>query len=61
MAVFGMSLAMEDVLSRGRYMGIRRVGGVRAGVVEVDWVYNSMPPVPGQIYPAVEVKAVTRF
>ncbi len=61
LAVFGMSLAMEDVLLRGKYQGIRRVGGVRAGVIEVDWVYNSMPPVPGQIYPAVEVTAVTQF
>jgi hypothetical protein len=61
LAVFGMSLSMEDVLMRGTYQGIQRVGGVRAGVVAVDWVYNSMPPVPGQIYPAVEIRAVTEF
>ena len=27
MAVFGMALTMEDVLLRGTYQGIRRVGG----------------------------------
>lgn len=61
LAVFGMALTMEDVLLRGTYAGIRQVGPVRAGVVAVDWVYNSMPPVTGQIYPPVEIKPVTEF
>jgi len=61
LAVFGMALSMEDVLMRGTYQGIRRVGGIKAGVVEVEWVYNPMPPVPGQIYPPVELRAVTEF
>lgn len=61
MAVFSMALTMEDVLLRGTYRGIRRVGGIRAGVVEVDWVYNPMPPTAGQIYPPVELTAVTEF
>ncbi|HEY5269170.1 MAG TPA: pyridoxamine 5'-phosphate oxidase family protein [Anaerolineales bacterium] len=61
LAVFGMALTMEDVLMRGTYQGIRRVGGVKTGVVEVDWVYNPMPPVPGQVYPPVELQAVTAF
>ncbi len=60
-AVFGMSLSMEDVLMRGVFEGIRRVGGFRCGVVGVDWVYNSMPPVPQQIYPALGLEAVTDF
>lgn len=59
LAVFSMALTMEDVLLRGAYQGIRRVGGVKAGVVAVDWVYNPMPPVPGQVYPPVELRAVT--
>jgi hypothetical protein len=61
MTVFSMALTMEDVLLRGTYLGIRRVGGVNAGVVEVDWVYNPMPPVPGQVYPPVELKQVVEF
>jgi hypothetical protein len=58
LAVFSLALTMEDVLLRGKYLGMRRVGGVEAGVVKVDWVYNPMPPVPGQVYPPVEVQAV---
>jgi hypothetical protein len=61
LAVFNMALTMEDVLLRGKYLGIQRVGGLKVGVAEVDWVYNPMPPVPGQIYPPVELKAVKQF
>jgi len=61
LALFGMSLSMEDVLMRGTYQGLRRVGGVRAGVLEVDWLYNSMPPVPGQVYPPVALTSVREF
>jgi len=58
LALFGLSLSMEDVLLRGRYLGLRRVAGVRAGLLEVEWVYNSLPPVPGQVYPPVPLQAV---
>jgi hypothetical protein len=60
-AIFGMSLSMEDVLMRGDFLGVGRVGGVRCGRVRVNWVYNSMPPKPGQIYPQVDVEPVTAF
>lgn len=61
LALFAMSLSMEAVLMRGTYRGIQRVGGLRAGVVGIDWVYNSMPPLPGQVYPVIPVEAVTKF
>ena len=60
-AVFGMSLQMEDVLMRGEYQGLRRFAGVQCGVVKVDWVYNPMPPRPQQIYPKVKVEPVVTF
>ena len=58
-AMLGMSFDMEDVVTRGTYLGIQRVGGVRCGVLEVDWVYNPMPPIAGQIYPKLELKSVS--
>ena len=61
MAVFGLSFSMEDVLLRGNYTGIQRVGGIQCGVVEIDWVYNSMPPVPQQVYPPVAVNKIVEF
>ncbi len=60
-AVFAMALSMEDVLVRGVYQGVRRMGGVACGWVGVDWVYNSMPPTPMQIYPPLPLEAVTEF
>jgi hypothetical protein len=58
LAAFGMTLKMEDVLVRGTYAGIRRICGIRCGQVDVDWVYNSMPPAPGRIFPPAECAAV---
>ena len=50
-ALYGMSLNMETVLVRGEFQGFKRLAGMLVGVLNIDWVYNSMPPVPGQIYP----------
>jgi hypothetical protein len=60
-AVLGMSLQMEDVLMRGPYLGVRKVWGIPCGEMKVNWVYNSMPPNPGQIYPETPLEAVTLF
>jgi uncharacterized pyridoxamine 5'-phosphate oxidase family protein len=61
LAVFGMTLNMEDVLLRGEYKGIQTIAGLPCGIVEIDYVYNGMPPVPGQVYPPIPLKAVTKF
>ncbi len=61
LAIFGMSLKMEDVLVRGVFQGTRRIGGIRCAVVQIDWVYNSMPPIPGRIYPAPPLEPVRDF
>lgn len=60
-AMLGMALTMEDVLVRGVYTGVQRRAGLSCAGVQVDWVYNAMPPVPGQIYPPLEQQSVTRF
>ena len=61
LAVFGLSLEMEDVLLRGRFNGLQRIGGQHCGSVTIDWAYNAMPPVPGQIYPPLPLETVTEF
>ncbi len=60
-AVFGLTMSMEDVLIRGTYRGMAPYRMVRLGVVDIDWVYNSMPPCHGQIYPAVPLRPVLDF
>jgi hypothetical protein len=60
-ALFGMSLEMEDVLLRGEFQGFRRIAGIRCGTIQVNWVYSPMPPKPQQIYPPVALEPVTAF
>ena len=60
-AVFAINSEMESVLIRGRCSGWRRHAGLATGVLDVEWVYNSMPPKQGQIYPAVPIEPVTIF
>jgi hypothetical protein len=57
-AVFALNLQMESVLIRGRFSGYRRYAGLRAGAIDIDWVYNSMPPMQGTIYPAPPIPPV---
>jgi hypothetical protein len=59
-AVFGLTMAMEDVLVRGRYRP-ERLRWIPMGIVDIDWVYNSMPPCHGQIYPPAPLSPVTDF
>jgi hypothetical protein len=51
LAVFALNLQMESILVRGRFSGYQRYLGLKAGTIDIDWVYNSMPPMQGQIYP----------
>jgi hypothetical protein len=60
-AVFGMSMEMEDVLARGTYRGVRWHGPARLGAIDLNYVYNSMPPNHGQVYPPVPLTPVTEF
>jgi hypothetical protein len=60
-AVFGLTMEMEDVLVRGVFTGFGRHRGITLGSVDIDWVYNPMPPKPGQIYPVQKLRAVVNF
>jgi hypothetical protein len=57
-AAFALNMSMEDVLIRGTFNGFRRVMGLSVGTVDIEWVYNSMPPAHGQIYPEVALTPV---
>lgn len=57
-AVFGMTMGMEDILIRGTFLGFKRSRFTQIGTIDIAWVYNSMPPAHGQIYPPVGVKPV---
>lgn len=60
-AVFGLTADMENLLVRGTFQGFARRRSVRLGSLEIEWVYNSMPPIQGQIYPPTELRPVVNF
>ncbi|MFH1983938.1 MAG: pyridoxamine 5'-phosphate oxidase family protein [Pseudomonadota bacterium] len=60
-AVFGLTLKMESVLVRGPFGGFRPSLFGRMGNIGINWVYNSMPPKQGQIYPAVPLEPIVCF
>lgn len=60
-AVFGLTMKMEDVLVQGTFRDATRSRGIRTGSVDIEWVYNSMPPCHGQIYPPLKLEPVTDF
>jgi len=60
-AVFCLNLKMQSVLVRGTFTGFSSSRLVNIGNVDIEWVYNSMPPNHDQIYPPVELKPVVDF
>ena len=62
-AILALDLNMESVLVRGRFDGWHGAPGLGAaiGTLTIDWVYNSMPPRQGPIWPPVPLRAVTEF
>jgi hypothetical protein len=61
LAVFCLTMQMEDVLARGIFNGYSRYRGIKMGTLDIDWVYNSMPPNHGRIYPPVTLERVVNF
>ncbi|RLD83279.1 MAG: hypothetical protein DRJ07_06955 [Bacteroidetes bacterium] len=60
-AVFAVSVKMQDILVRGKFRGFKKHRGIDLGRIDIDWVYNSMPPVFGQIYPEQKTETVVEF
>lgn len=56
-AVFCCTMEMESVLVKGSFSGFKN----GMGIIDIDRVYNSMPPVPRYIYPYEENSEVTEF
>ena len=60
-AIMAINLKMQSVLVRGTFQGFHKYRFTTMGVLDIEWVYNSMPPSHGQIYPEVPLDAVTDF
>jgi hypothetical protein len=60
-SVMALSQDMESVLVGGRLSSSQGRGALRLSTMEIDWVYNSMPPKQGMIYPLEPLTAVRNF
>jgi hypothetical protein len=59
--VYCVNLQCESVLAKGTFMGTALKGIVRAGMLDVEKVYNPMLPKVGYIYPLPALAPVTEW
>lgn len=61
-AVFAANFDMASQVVKGTFTGVHKVGETEYGLIEIEEVYNSSPPITGIIYPKIAVKPkVTNF
>ena len=55
-AAFAMNFETMSNLVNGTFMGFQKFRGIKYGTIEIDEVYNTMPPLPGVIYPQLQMR-----
>ena len=55
-AVIADEIELINLVIQGTFSGTQKFGGVKCGIIEIDEVYNSMPPVAGVIYPKLKTR-----
>jgi len=55
-AVLGMNFEFVNQVVKGTFVGYKRYRGVKLGVIDIEEIYNSCPPVTGIIYPELETR-----
>ncbi len=60
-AVFCATLQLQTVMVKGIFRGCTPRLGIQSGLVDVERVYNTMPPESGYIYPRAPLEKVTQF
>jgi hypothetical protein len=61
-AVFGMNFDFYNQVVKGTFTGFKKFRGIKFGVIEIEEIYNSTPPITEIIYPKIEsVPKVTDF
>ncbi|MFW9781761.1 MAG: hypothetical protein ACFFFB_05700 [Candidatus Heimdallarchaeota archaeon] len=61
-AVFGMNFDFANQVVKGTFTGFKKFRGIKFGIIEIEEIYNSCPPIVGKIYPEIEtIPKVTEF
>jgi hypothetical protein len=58
-SIFSFNVSMESLLTMGTYRAPRRAA--RLGILEIEEVYNPMPPIPGRVWPVPALEPVREF
>jgi hypothetical protein len=61
-AVLSLNLDLAGQLVKGTFIGFKKFRKIRFGVIEIEEIYNSVPPLPGVYYPKLSIRQkVTDF
>jgi len=55
-AIIGANFDMASQVVKGTFTGIQSVENVEYGLIDIEEIYNSSPPIVGKIYPEIETK-----
>ncbi len=55
-AVIGANFDMASQVVKGTFTGIRKFEEIEYGLIDIEEIYNSSPPIVGKIYPEIETR-----
>jgi len=55
-AVIGANFDMASQVVKGTFTGIQSVEDIEYGLIDIEEIYNSSPPIVGKIYPEIETR-----
>jgi hypothetical protein len=56
-AVFGMNFEFVNQVVKGTFLGYKKYRGIKLGVIDIEEIYNSCPPITGIIYPELKTRS----
>ena len=61
-AVFAANFDMASQVVKGTFTGFQKLEDLEFGLIEIEEIYNSSPPIMGKIYPKIDTRPkVTKF
>jgi hypothetical protein len=55
-AVIGANFDMASQVVKGTFTGIQKFENTEYGLIDIEEIYNSSPPITGKIYPKIETR-----
>ncbi len=55
-AVIGANFDMASQIVKGTFTGVQKLEDIEYGLIDIEEIYNSSPPIIGKIYPEIETR-----